>query len=161
MKWIPKDMKWIPKDMKWIPKDMKWIPKDMKWIPKDMKWIPRILKFNFRLGSLDGTCKIHTVEHGIYVRILCPAGDPIVNLQLSSERHILIQIEKDDAYLFLYSINGDLIRTKKLQNKVVDMLLNDQHIILAVNHVSLPQSTNKKESTISVVTRIVIQHMLD
>ncbi|CAF2056554.1 unnamed protein product [Rotaria magnacalcarata] len=108
-------------------------------------------------GSLDGTCKIHTVEHGIYVRILCPAGDPIVNLQLSNERHILIQIEKDDAYLFLYSINGDLIRTKKLQNKVVDMLLSDQHIILAVNHVSLPQSTNKKESTISVVTRIVIQ----
>ncbi|CAF2074467.1 unnamed protein product, partial [Rotaria magnacalcarata] len=107
--------------------------------------------------SLDGTCKIHTVEHGIYVRILCPAGDPIVNLQLSNERHILIQIEKDDAYLFLYSINGDLIRTKKLQNKVVDMLLSDQHIILAVNHVSLPQSTNKKESTISVVTRIVIQ----
>ncbi|CAF3870604.1 unnamed protein product, partial [Rotaria magnacalcarata] len=108
-------------------------------------------------GSLDGTCNIHAVEDGIYVRILCPAGDPIVNLQLSNERHILIQIEKDDAYLFLYSINGDLIRTKKLQNKVVDMLLSDQHIILAVNHVSLPQSTNKKESTISVVTRIVIQ----
>ncbi|CAF2069121.1 unnamed protein product, partial [Rotaria magnacalcarata] len=107
-------------------------------------------------GSLDGTCNIYTVEHGIYVRTLRPMGDPIVNLQLSNERHILIQTEKDDTHLFLYTINGGLIRTKKLEYKIVDMLLSDQHIILAVNHMSLPQPTNN-----SVVARIVIKHMFE
>ncbi|CAF3172870.1 unnamed protein product [Rotaria socialis] len=47
---------------------------------------------------------------------------------------------------------------KKLENEVVDMLLSDQHIILAVNYLPLPQPANKKESTNSVVaTRIVIK----
>ncbi|CAF3717376.1 unnamed protein product [Rotaria socialis] len=46
---------------------------------------------------------------------------------------------------------------KKLENEVVDMLLSDQHIILAVNYLPLPQPANKKESTNSVVARIVIK----
>ncbi|CAF0830697.1 unnamed protein product [Rotaria sp. Silwood1] len=115
-------------------------------------------------GSLDGTCNIHTVEHGIYIRTLRPIGDRIVNLQLSNERHILIQTEKDDTHLFLYSINGSLIRTRRLEYKIVDMLLSDQHIVLAVNHVPLLQQTNdttNKESTSLIAARIVIKDMFD
>ena len=112
-------------------------------------------------GSLDGTCKIHTVEHRTYVRTLQPMSDPVVHLQLSNERHILIEIEKDDTHLFLYSINGGLIRTEKLQNKVLDRLFSDPNIILAVNHLPLSQPTNKKESTNSIIVRIVMQLLLE
>ncbi|CAF4487740.1 unnamed protein product, partial [Rotaria magnacalcarata] len=98
---------------------------------------------------LDGTCNIYTVEHGIYVRTLRPMGDPIVNLQLSNERHILIQTEKDDTHLFLYTINGGLIRTKKLEYKIVDMLLSDQHIILAVNHIMKTMQTIRLRTQIN------------
>ena len=86
-------------------------------------------------GSRDGTCNIHTVEHGIYIQTLRPLGDPIINLQLSSQRYILIHTENDETtHLFLYSINGNLIRTKKFEHKIVDMILTDEHILLAVNH---------------------------
>jgi WD40 repeat protein len=114
-------------------------------------------------GSLDGTCNIHTVEHGTYVRTLRPtdsSNDPIVNLKLSDERHILIQTENDDTHLFLYSINGHLIRTRKFEYQVVDMLLCDQYIILAVNHIS--SSEQKSESTSSsVVARVIIKDMFE
>ncbi len=107
-------------------------------------------------SSLDGTCNIHTVERGIYVRTLRPNGDPIRNLQLSNERHILIQTEKDDTHLFLYSINGGLIRTRKLEYNIVDMILSDQHIVLAVNHVaSLQQSKGL------VAARVIIKDMFE
>lgn len=115
-------------------------------------------------GSLDGTCNIHTVENGIYVRTLKPIGDPIINLQLSNERHILIQTEKHDTHLFLYSINGNLIQTRKLEYRVVDILLSEEHIVLAVNHVPSPEHTNKttnKEATNSVAARIVIKDMFE
>jgi len=111
-------------------------------------------------GSLDGTCNIHTVEHGIYVRTLRPMGDPIINLQLSNERHILIQTEKDETHLFLYSINGGLIRTRKLEYQVVDLILCDQHIVLAVNHIPSNKIINK-ESTNNVAARIIIKDMFE
>jgi hypothetical protein len=77
-----------------------------------------------------------------------------VNLKLSEERHILIQTEDDDTYLFLYSINGVLIRTRKFQYKIVDMLLSDQYIILAVNHIpSLEHS--------AVTSRVIIKDMFE
>ncbi|CAF5113243.1 unnamed protein product, partial [Rotaria magnacalcarata] len=113
-------------------------------------------------GSLDGTCNMHTVEHGVYVRTLRPIGDPIINIQLSTERHILIQTEKDDTHLFLYSINGGFIRNRKLDYHVIDMLLSEKHIVLAVNHVTSSQQTNKKlnkESARVVAARIIIKDM--
>ncbi|UJR10639.1 hypothetical protein I4U23_014834 [Adineta vaga] len=107
-------------------------------------------------GSLDGTCNIHTVEHGIYVRTLRPLADPILNVQLSNERHILIQTEKDETNLFLYSINGGLIQKKKLEYSVVDMILSDQHIVLGVNHIPTAQQTKGL-----VAARIVIKDMFE
>jgi WD40 repeat protein len=107
-------------------------------------------------GSLDGTCNIHTVEHGVYIRTLRPIDNPIINLKFSDERHILIQTEKDETHLFLYSINGGLIRTKKLDYSVVDMLLSDQYILLAVNHLPSAQQTKG-----SVAARIVIKDMIE
>ena len=107
-------------------------------------------------GSLDGTCNIHTIEHGIYVRTLRAVGDPIINLQLSNERHILIQTEKTDTHIFLYSINGSLIQTRKLEYRVSDMLLSNEHIVLAVNHIPLAQ-----QKTRSVVARIIVKDIFE
>jgi hypothetical protein len=87
-------------------------------------------------------------------------GDPIINLQLSNERHILIQTEKDETHLFLYSINGGLIRTRKLEYQVVDMILSDEHIILAVNHVPSNKIINK-ESTSLAAARIIIKDIFE
>ncbi|UJR35190.1 hypothetical protein I4U23_027957 [Adineta vaga] len=109
-------------------------------------------------GSLDGTCNIHTLEHGVYVRTLRPTdhiNDPIVNLKLSDERHILIQTEKNDTHLFLYSINGQLIRTRKFEYRVIDMILNDQYIILAVNQ----QKTDSSSS--SAMARVIIKNLFE
>ncbi len=108
-------------------------------------------------GSLDGTCNIYTVEQGIYLRTLRPTDEnhPILNLKLSDERHILIQTEADDTYLFLYSINGHLIRTRRFEYRIVDLLLVDQYIILAVNH------TSSSEQSSSVAARIVIKEMFE
>ncbi|CAF4116210.1 unnamed protein product [Rotaria sp. Silwood2] len=113
-------------------------------------------------GSLDGTCNIYTLEHGIYVRTLRPTDtncDPIVNLKLSDERHILVQTKDKDTHLFLYSINGYLIRTRKFDYHVVDMLLCDQYIILAVNH--HPTLKENPESKESFAAKIVIKDMFE
>ncbi|CAF1953489.1 unnamed protein product [Rotaria magnacalcarata] len=113
-------------------------------------------------GSLDGTCNIYTIEHGIYVRTLRPtdaSNDPIVNLKLSDERHIVVQTKDDDTNLFLYSINGYLVRTRKFQYHVVDMILIDQYIILAVNHNSTPKENLDAAS--STVARIIIKDMFE
>jgi WD40 repeat protein len=113
-------------------------------------------------GSLDGTCNIHTVEHGIYIRTLRPiSNDPIINLQLSNERHIIIQTEKTQTNLFLYSINGSLIRIKKLEYQIVDMILSDEYIVLAVNHMLSNKILNNKESINLVAARIIIKDMFE
>ena len=108
-------------------------------------------------GSLDGTCNVHTIEHGIHLRTLRPTGDrnhPVMNLRLSEERHILIQTKDSDSFLFLYSINGVLIRTRKFEYNIVDMLLSDQYIILAVNHhPSVDQS--------AVASRVIIKDLFE
>ena len=103
-------------------------------------------------GSLDGTCNIHTVEHGIYVRTIRPSIDPIRNLQLSNQRHILIHTENVETHLYLYSINGGLIRTRKLEYQIVDMILSEEHLVLAVNHL---QASNL------VAARIIIKDMFE
>lgn len=108
-------------------------------------------------GSLDGTCNIYTVENGIYLRTLRPTENNnhrIINLKLSDERHILIQTENDDTHLFLYSINGYLIRTRKFEYRIIDMLLTDQYIILAVNHNSPSESS-------SVAARVIIKDLFE
>ena len=111
--------------------------------------------------SLDGTCNIHTVEHGIYIRTLRPSTDPIFNLQLSNERHLLIHTKSDETHLFLYSINGQVIRTKKLEYQIVDMILTDEHIVLAVNHSSPMKSTQKDSTTHAVAARIIIKDIYE
>jgi hypothetical protein len=58
--------------------------------------------------------------------------------------------------LFLYSINGGLIRTRKLEYNIVDMILSDQHIVLAVNY--LPSLQQSKDL---VAARIIIKDMFE
>ena len=90
--------------------------------------------------------------------------DPIVNLKLSDERHIVIQTEREETHLFLYSINGNLIRSKKLDYPVADMLLSNESIVLAVNHIpSVPQGNKptNKESAGLVAARIIIKDMFE
>lgn len=90
-------------------------------------------------GSQDGISMIFTIDYGQCLRILEPTGDrydPIVNLKLSTDRYILLQTQKDDTHLFLYSINGQLIRTRKFDYSIVDLVLTEQYIIVAVNQSS-------------------------
>ena len=108
-------------------------------------------------GSLDGTCNIYTIEHGIYLRTLRPTdhrNDPIVNLRLSEERHILIQTGAGDSHLFLYSINGVLIRTRKFEYNIVDVIISDQYIILAINH-------NPSVDHSAVASRVIIKDLFE
>jgi hypothetical protein len=98
---------------------------------------------------------------------LRPTGainDPVVNLKLSDERHILVQTEKKDTHLFLYSINGDLIRTRKFDYRIVDILWYEQYIVLAVNYHPLgdPKAGSPtKESAPIVAARILIKDLFE
>lgn len=106
-------------------------------------------------GSFDGTCNIHTIEQGIYLRTLRPTdplNHPVVNIRLSDERHILLQVENDQTHLYLYSINGDLIRMRKFEYNIVDMLISDQYIILAVNHDQIVEKP-------AVASRVIIKDL--
>lgn len=107
-------------------------------------------------GSLDGTCNMYTIEEGIYLRTLHPTEfhHPIKNLKLSDERHVLIQTENDQTHLFLYSINGNLIRTRKFEYQIVDMIVIDQYIIVAVNHQSAFEQT-------AVAARVIIKDLFE
>lgn len=114
-------------------------------------------------GSLDGTCNIYTIENGVYVRTLRPTNDkndPVVNLRLSDERHILVQTVDEDTNLFLYSINGDLVRTRKFDYRIVDMILADQYIILAVNQYIVSANENTDPMS-SCVAKIIIKDMFE
>ena len=118
-------------------------------------------------GSTDGTCNMHTIEHGTYVRTLRPTNDqhdPIVNLKLSTERHLLVQTEREETHLFLYSINGCLIRTRKFEFRIAGMLLHDHYIVLAVNHESSlepKRGVRSDEATPSLAARIIIKDMFE
>jgi hypothetical protein len=79
-----------------------------------------------------------------------------MNLKLSDERHILIQTESNDTHLFLYSINGNLVRTRKFEYQIVDMLLCDEYIILGVNH-----NSSSEPLISSVAARVIIKDMFE
>lgn len=118
-------------------------------------------------GSLDGTCNIHTVEQGTFIRTLRPTGainDPVVNLRLSDDRYILVQTEKKDTHLFLYSINGDLIRTRKFDYRIADILFHGENLILAVNYHPPGDHTlvsSTKESAPIVASRVIIKELFE
>lgn len=108
-------------------------------------------------GSLDGTCNLYTIERGTYLRTLRPTHenlDPIKNMRLSDERHLVVQTENEQTHLFLYSINGNLIRTRKFEYQIVDMILIDQYMIIAVNH----QSTHEQST---VAARVIIKDLFE
>ena len=118
-------------------------------------------------GSMDGTCNIYTVEHGEYIRTLKPTGDrydPIVNVRLSEERHILVQTEREETHLFLYSINGALIRTRKFDYRIIDIFLSNEFIILAVNQSStldVKEGFSKNQNAPLEVARIIIKNLFE
>ena len=113
-------------------------------------------------GSFDGTCNIYTIEDGTYIRTIRPTSinnDSIINLKLSNERHILVQTKDKDTHLFLYSINGCLICTKRFEYDIVDILLSDQCIILAINYdITSREKTDLKSL---VAGRVVIKNVFE
>lgn len=61
-------------------------------------------------GSKDGTCIIHNLRDGNYVRSIYHYQDlAIASVSISSQGYILIYTEEDLAYQ-LYSINGKLLK---------------------------------------------------
>jgi WD40 repeat protein len=118
-------------------------------------------------ASLDGTCNMYTVDDGTYVRTLRPTASlnhPVVELKLSDQRHLLVQTEQDETHLLLYSINGNLIRTRKYAYRIDHILLNDHHVILAINHCPIFEEKNGfliEERSTSRAARIIIKDLFE
>ncbi|XP_077975013.1 neurobeachin-like protein 1 isoform X3 [Styela clava] len=91
-------------------------------------------------SSKDGTCIIHTVRKGNYVRTIQPmsnCSDPLVvpYIALSEEGHIALYAHtKKDAkeeklYLHLYSINGKHLAVDCLESKLNHMTITGEFLI--------------------------------
>ncbi|XP_006816022.1 neurobeachin-like protein 1 [Saccoglossus kowalevskii] len=99
-------------------------------------------------SSRDGTCIIHTVRKGHYVRTLRPTSDDplpmsIPLLAVSEEGHIALYCEQrspginkhsspkyqDKLSLHLYCINGKYLSSERVLNNVSDMLITKEYLV--------------------------------
>ncbi|XP_051798116.1 neurobeachin-like protein 1 isoform X1 [Acanthochromis polyacanthus] len=93
-------------------------------------------------GSRDGTVIIHTVRRGQYMRCLRPPCDSslplsILHLAVSWEGHLLVHtcLEgkatlKDKNALHLYSVNGKHLCSEPLKEKVTDMCVSGEYVVI-------------------------------
>ncbi|KAI0217053.1 hypothetical protein L0F63_003977 [Massospora cicadina] len=92
-------------------------------------------------GSRDGTCIIHSLRQGLYLRSLVPHGQPgssgvvIQHVLITAEALIVVCSELQNAqYLHVYTLNGVLLHTVELDSLVNDMKVSpDQDFIFLVN----------------------------
>ncbi|CAG8517643.1 8239_t:CDS:2 [Ambispora gerdemannii] len=77
-------------------------------------------------GSKDGTCIVHSLRNGYYVRTLRPLDDidaTVENVCVSKEGNIIVYAErKDEYFIYSYSINGKLLGTVEIQERLNDMI---------------------------------------
>ncbi len=102
-------------------------------------------------GSLDSTVNVHTVHKGHFVRSINFSNEDTglecsfnnIMLKLSNQRHLLVYTSgvtkdmasgmKKAAYnLYLYSVNGKMISSEKLNNPLQDMIIKGDYCILAM-----------------------------
>jgi len=97
-------------------------------------------------SSKDGTCIIHTVRKGNYVRTIRPlATNPchftLPSIAMSDEGKIVIYArtkmddpEQEKHFLHLYSINGQHLALDCLESKLGHMTISGQHLITGDVH---------------------------
>ncbi|XP_040021146.2 neurobeachin-like protein 2 isoform X1 [Gasterosteus aculeatus] len=100
-------------------------------------------------GSKDGTVIVHTVRRGEFLRTLRPPGESCVpakisQLQVGMEGHIVVQTSLEEgAYrkgkysIHVYSVNGGLLSSFTVEEKVTAVHLVSEHIILGTVEGSL------------------------
>ncbi|XP_075036253.1 neurobeachin-like protein 1 [Mixophyes fleayi] len=93
-------------------------------------------------GARDGTVIIHTIRRGQYMRTLRPPSDSslvmtIPNLAISWDGHIVIHSSlegkgtlKNKNALHLYSVNGKYLCSENLKEKILDMCVSGEYIVI-------------------------------
>ncbi|GAM18020.1 hypothetical protein SAMD00019534_011950 [Acytostelium subglobosum LB1] len=75
-------------------------------------------------GSKDGTCIIHNLGRGEYVRSIClPKQSSVNQCIISNQGHIVIY-SQDDLMIYLYSINGQLLSSVETHGKLNSMIVS-------------------------------------
>ncbi|XP_007499793.2 neurobeachin-like protein 2 isoform X6 [Monodelphis domestica] len=99
-------------------------------------------------GSKDGTVIIHTIRRGQFVASLQPLGGavpgPVAHLALGPEGQIVVQSlaqERPGAqtsyFLHLYSVNGRLLASQKLEEQSTALALTDAFVLLGTAQCNL------------------------
>eukprot|EP01132_Coremiostelium_polycephalum_P009076 gene9076-11116_t len=74
-------------------------------------------------GSKDGTCIIHSLKNGQYVRsIYLPKQSPVSLIAISSQGYIVIYSQAD-LIIYLYTINGQLLTSVDAHERLNSMIL--------------------------------------
>ncbi|XP_061144614.1 neurobeachin-like protein 2 isoform X1 [Syngnathus typhle] len=91
-------------------------------------------------GSKDGTVIVHTIRRGHYLRTLRPPGEPsyISKLQVGMEGHVVVQTSRGEPAnttkgsdsVHVYSINGCLLSSIKMEEQVCALHLVSEYIVL-------------------------------
>ncbi|XP_063788663.1 neurobeachin-like protein 1 isoform X2 [Pseudophryne corroboree] len=93
-------------------------------------------------GAKDGTVIIHTVRRGQYMRTIRPPSDSslvmtIPNVAISWDGHIVIHSSlegkgtlKNKNALHLYSVNGKHLGTESMKEKILDMCVSGEHVVI-------------------------------
>jgi len=75
-------------------------------------------------GSKDGSCIIHALRQGEYIRSLWhPNGAVITQLAISSMGHIIFY-SQEDLCLYMYSINGKLLKIEDTHERLNHMIIS-------------------------------------
>ncbi|EFA75292.1 BEACH domain-containing protein [Heterostelium album PN500] len=75
-------------------------------------------------GSKDGTCIIHNLRRGEYVRtISLPKQSPVSKCSISNQGHIVIYSQAD-LVIYLYSINGQLLKSVDTHERLHSIIIS-------------------------------------
>jgi len=75
-------------------------------------------------GSKDGTCIIHNLKHGEYVRtIYLPKQSPVSLIAITYQGYIVIYSQAD-LMIYLYTINGQLLKSIDTHERLQSMIVS-------------------------------------
>jgi len=75
-------------------------------------------------GSRDGSCIVHSLRRGEYVRsIFIPKASPVSMIAVSSIGHIVLY-SAEDLVIYLYSVNGKLLKTIDEHERLTHMIIS-------------------------------------
>ncbi|KAF2072405.1 hypothetical protein CYY_006280 [Polysphondylium violaceum] len=75
-------------------------------------------------GSKDGTCIIHNLKHGEYVRsIYLPRQSPVSLIAITYQGYIVIYSQAD-LMIYLYTINGQLLKSIDTHERLHSMIVS-------------------------------------